>query len=228
MWTHLVGFGYFAVVGSQLCNEIVSSKAGIQEETVWVLIQVLATSLCLLFSFSYHLCLCTGRGTCQCMYRMDLAGIMTLIAATYFCGIALAYRCFARLRILYLAYALVVVLLLVWPLCKRHVESMARHMIFCAALGLVPAIHPFFIFSQEELRTIMPYVFAMFMCYGVGAAVFTSKWPECKWPGRFDILGHSHQVWHVFVVLAAVIWVEATLMMRRRSRDVGCELDSST
>jgi len=143
-------------------------------------------------------------------------------------GIALAYRCFARLRILYLAYALVVVLLLVWPLCKRHVESMARHMIFCAALGLVPAIHPFFIFSQEELRTIMPYVFAMFMCYGVGAAVFTSKWPECKWPERFDILGHSHQVWHVFVVLAAVIWVEATLMMRRRSRDVGCELDSST
>ena len=30
-----------------------------------------------------------------------------------------------------------------------------------------------------------------------------ARWPERTWPGRFDIWGSSHQIFHVFVVLAA-------------------------
>lgn len=30
-----------------------------------------------------------------------------------------------------------------------------------------------------------------------------ARWPERRWPGAFDIWGSSHQIFHVFVVLAA-------------------------
>jgi adiponectin receptor len=29
------------------------------------------------------------------------------------------------------------------------------------------------------------------------------RFPECKYPGTFDIWGSSHQIFHVFVLLAA-------------------------
>jgi adiponectin receptor len=29
------------------------------------------------------------------------------------------------------------------------------------------------------------------------------RFPECKYPGTFDIWGSSHQMFHVFVLLAA-------------------------
>jgi adiponectin receptor len=40
--------------------------------------------------------------------------------------------------------------------------------------------------------------------YCTGAAVYSSKCPE-KWrPGKFDILGSSHQIFHVLVVSGAL------------------------
>lgn len=39
--------------------------------------------------------------------------------------------------------------------------------------------------------------------YILGAYIYASRIPE-KWcPGRFDLVGHSHQIFHVLVLLAA-------------------------
>ena len=37
-----------------------------------------------------------------------------------------------------------------------------------------------------------------------GAVVYVSKVPECCLPGRMDYVGNSHQVWHLFVLCAAL------------------------
>ena len=34
------------------------------------------------------------------------------------------------------------------------------------------------------------------------AAVYASLWPERRWPGRWDVLGHSHGTFHVLVQVA--------------------------
>lgn len=40
--------------------------------------------------------------------------------------------------------------------------------------------------------------------YILGAAIYAARIPECIWPGKFDLIGHSHQIFHVMVVLAAL------------------------
>lgn len=30
------------------------------------------------------------------------------------------------------------------------------------------------------------------------------RWPERNYPGKFDVWGHSHQIFHIFVLMAAL------------------------
>ncbi|KAL1958276.1 hypothetical protein VTO42DRAFT_4784 [Malbranchea cinnamomea] len=39
--------------------------------------------------------------------------------------------------------------------------------------------------------------------YILGAVIYAVRVPERIWPGKFDILGSSHQIFHILVVLAA-------------------------
>ncbi|KAJ3115070.1 hypothetical protein HDU96_001234 [Phlyctochytrium bullatum] len=42
------------------------------------------------------------------------------------------------------------------------------------------------------------------MTYLVGAFIYVEKYPERLFPGKFDLFFHSHQIWHVLCVVAAV------------------------
>ena len=48
-----------------------------------------------------------------------------------------------------------------------------------------------------------------FAVYSVGFVFFVSNVPERCAPERFDIVGASHQTWHVCVAVAAALFVEA-------------------
>lgn len=224
MWTHLLGFGYFVLVFAQLCQEIMlaEGREGLQRDAVWVLALVATTAFCLACSFSYHLCNCAGRSVKECMYRMDLAGIVALIGVSYFTGIALAFHCCPRVRKFYLFYAAGVVLALAAPLVRAQLADLTRHFIICAGLGLVPAVHFVCVSSAEDVAIVVPYILTMFGCYGAGSWFFVQKWPERRWPGRFDLFGHSHQVWHMFVLLAAVSWVRGSIVMREHFGSLEC------
>merc|ERR1712125_184056 len=95
------------------------------------------------------------------------------------------------------------------PFCDQRLIMLNRtfHYCACVGLGLIPAAHWIWEHPSAESAVAIQYLLAMFGCYGVGAIFYVTKWPECQWPGIFDIIGHSHQVWHVFVVLAAVSWI---------------------
>ena len=44
----------------------------------------------------------------------------------------------------------------------------------------------------------------MALIYIFGATFYATRFPECKWPGRFDLVFQSHQIFHVMVVVAAL------------------------
>mmetsp|Transcript_60488 Transcript_60488/g.194768 ORF Transcript_60488/g.194768 Transcript_60488/m.194768 type:complete len:313 (+) Transcript_60488:103-1041(+) len=223
MWTHLLGFGYFIVILAQLFQEVtVADSQDLQWDLFWVLALVISSAFCLICSFAYHLCLCSGPSVKDCTYRMDLTGIVTLIIMSYFTGIALGYKCWPGLRQFYLAYATCIALALAAPLLRSRLVDLTRHFIGCAALGIVPAVHFLCISSAEDVACVVPYLAAMFGCYGAGAWFFINRWPEKHWPGRFDFFGHSHQVWHIFVLLAAVSWVRGSVKMLQHFRSLNC------
>merc|ERR1719247_3557489 len=100
---------------------------------------------------------------------------------------------------------------------------MTRHFVCCVALGLLPAIHFICISPSSDVALAVPYLLAMFGFYAAGAFVYIRKWPESRWPGRFDIFGQSHQIWHICVVLAAVSWVHGCHVFLKTFTKSHCE-----
>lgn len=223
MWTHLVGFGYFVFLACQLVAELTGAEEG-QNELLWLLLLVFASSFTLFWSFLYHLCLCTTTCVRDCTYKMDLSGIIALIVTSYFTGIALGYRCFPSLRRFYLVYAACISLLLAGPLVwPSLISNVTRHLICCVAVGLLPALHFCYISPSEDVALVVPYLLAMFGCYGFGAIFYLTRWPERRWPGRFDLFLHSHQLWHVFVLFAAASWVRGCHVFLQYFNALHCE-----
>ena len=58
----------------------------------------------------------------------------------------------------------------------------------------------------------------MFGNYFVGWLLLVSRFPERLSPGLFDIVGHSHQWWHLFVFLAGRTWLLALLDLNAANR----------
>lgn len=44
----------------------------------------------------------------------------------------------------------------------------------------------------------------MGFCYVFGSLVYAKKWPESLFPGKFDSLLSSHNIWHCFVLAGAI------------------------
>ncbi|KAF2457764.1 adipor-like receptor [Lineolata rhizophorae] len=76
------------------------------------------------------------------------------------------------------------------------------------AMGLsaiVPVLHGLSLFGPAELarRIALPWLVLQGALYILGAAVYAARVPERLSPGRFDVVGSSHQIFHVLVVAAA-------------------------
>jgi hypothetical protein len=50
---------------------------------------------------------------------------------------------------------------------------------------------------------------ATFGSYAVGFIFYATQFPEKRWPGRFDFVAHSHQMWHIFVLIGALLFYYA-------------------
>lgn len=76
------------------------------------------------------------------------------------------------------------------------------------AMGLsavVPVLHACRIYGFHTLRrTIgLDWVLLQGALYILGAGLYAARFPECVWPGGFDVWGSSHQIFHVLVLAAA-------------------------
>lgn len=73
--------------------------------------------------------------------------------------------------------------------------------------AVFPLGHGLYLYGYQGAndRIAMNYVVAQGLLYIAGAAIYANRVPE-KWaPGRFDIWGSSHQIFHVFVLIAAAV-----------------------
>jgi adiponectin receptor len=71
--------------------------------------------------------------------------------------------------------------------------------------AVFPVLHGVKLYGVEHLRTSigLDWVVLQGVLYIVGAVIYAARVPE-KWaPGKYDIWGSSHQIFHVLVVLAA-------------------------
>ncbi|EXJ90434.1 hypothetical protein A1O1_03535 [Capronia coronata CBS 617.96] len=164
-------------------------------------------------SSAYHTLMNHSMHVSHLMLRVDYVGILILIVGSFFSGIYVAFYCEPTIRWSYwamiLSLSIATSALVLHPklqgLSYRHHRTWA--FILTSLSGLAPIVHGLLLYGWKEMwiRSGMPYFFLEGLVYGIGAFFFVTRIPESIWPGSFDIWFSSHQLFHIFVVLASLV-----------------------
>lgn len=200
----------------------------------WPFYVFLAGSMFCLFSSAVcHLFSCHSHHVNTLLLRIDFVGITTMIITSFFPPVYYIFLCSPRWQLIYLSgitlFGLFTIIALLSPTLSSGKNRAPRALLFCsmALLGLIPAVHACVANWGNPKRSItLTYEAAMAMSYLTGTAFYVSRVPERFRPGWFDLAGHSHQIFHVFVVLGAVAHYGAALVFLQWRDEVGCNASS--
>uniref|UniRef100_A0A0E0GI35 Haemolysin-III related family protein n=1 Tax=Oryza nivara TaxID=4536 RepID=A0A0E0GI35_ORYNI len=162
---------------------------------------------CLLMSSACHLLACHSEHASYVLLRLDYAGITGLIVTSFYPLVYYTFLCDPFFRTLYLGFitlfgaAAVAVSLM--PVFEKPELRWARAGLFaCMGMsGLVPIVHKMLVFgARPEAVLTTGYEMVMGAFYLAGVVVYATRVPERWMPGKFDLAGHSHQLFHVLVI----------------------------
>ncbi|KAL4035388.1 hypothetical protein IC575_004072 [Cucumis melo] len=173
---------------------------------------------CLVCSSLSHLLACHSRRYNLFFWRLDYAGISWMIVGSFFAPIYYVFLCNFYTRLFYLSsisvlgVAAVVTLLAPALSAPRFRAFRASLFLTMGFSGIIPTAHAVTLYwGHQGIYLAFSYEFVMTVLYAAGAGLYVSRIPERWKPGAFDIAGHSHQLFHVFVVLAALMHSAATI-----------------
>ncbi|OEL36557.1 Heptahelical transmembrane protein ADIPOR3 [Dichanthelium oligosanthes] len=165
---------------------------------------------CLLASSTCHLLSCHSRRLAYIMLRLDYAGIAALIATSFYPPVYYSFMCYPFFCNLYLSFITILgvatIAFSLLPVFQNPEFRTIRACLFfgMGASGVIPVLHKLVLFwHQPEALYTTGYEVLMGLFYGLGALVYATRVPERWMPGKFDIAGHSHQLFHVLVVAGA-------------------------
>ncbi|KAL3629756.1 hypothetical protein CASFOL_026978 [Castilleja foliolosa] len=175
---------------------------------------------CLMFSTISHLFACHSKRFYFFFWRLDYAGISLMIISSFFAPIYYTFSDHPYYLLLYLSSItlvgiLVVITLLAPALSDARFRPFRAALFLCMGfLGVIPATHAVVLhWDHPQIRWSLGYEVVMGALYGVGAVFYVARVPERWRPGAFDVVGHSHQIFHVFVVMAALVHCAAILII---------------
>ena len=175
---------------------------------------------CLAVSAAAHLLACHSRRFDRLFWQLDYAGIAVMIVASFFPPVYYAFLGDARTQLLYLslitALGLLVVGLMLSPArSSPRLRHLRAGLFVCMALsGAVPALHALALhWGHRECHLALALELVMGLVYAAGAGFYVSRVPERWRPGKFDCVGHSHQIFHVLVLVGALTHYAATAIL---------------
>lgn len=175
---------------------------------------------CLLFSSISHLLACHSRSMSLFFWRLDYTGISIMIVSSFFSPVYYAFYCQPFWQILYLtsitALGILAIITLLAPClsCARFRNFRVSLFLSMGFSGVIPAVHAAIIhWGQSQVMLALGYEVIMGILYAIGVGFYISRVPERWKPGMFDLTGHSHQIFHVFVVAGALAHSVASLLI---------------
>jgi len=197
---------------------------------------------CLGTSAVCHLLSCCSLDTAGVLWRLDYSGIVLLIVASFFPPVYYGFLCAPFWRHFYMGVTFLLgtttLGLSLLPAMQRPTmikvdpargpTSRVRAVMF-SALGLwgaIPICHQLLVNGHVwHVRTALSLDLLMGATYLIGATIYALRIPERWYPGRFDVWLHSHQIFHVAVVLGAYIHYKAVvLLVQWRDASGGCAM----
>ncbi|KAL8206268.1 hypothetical protein R6Q57_009819 [Mikania cordata] len=215
----------------QMISSYMDTPTPTIEVTRWPLFLYLGGSMfCFVSSSICHLFSChSHRLNCR-LTQLDYTGIAVMIITSFFPPIYYIFICNPLWQYVYLSIIIILgvlaITVLLSPTRMSGKYRFMRTLIFVAMgfFGVIPAIHATIVNWNVPQRNLgLGFESGMGFCYLIGALFYVSRVPE-KWkPGWFDLVGHSHQIFHFFVVMGALAHYVSVLMLYEYRRRVGCD-----
>ncbi|GAB2269588.1 Heptahelical transmembrane protein 4 [Dionaea muscipula] len=203
---------------------------GFQPITRWPFFVFMGGAMfCLLASSTCHLLSCHSARVAYIMLRLDYAGIAALIATSFYPPVYYSFMCNPLFLNLYLSsitiLGIATIIISLLPVFQNPEFRIIRTGLFfgMGVSGVAPVLHKLILYGHhpEALQT-TGYELLMGVLYGLGALIYATRVPERWMPGKFDIAGHSHQLFHVLVVAGAYTHYCAGLVYLRWRDLHGC------
>jgi adiponectin receptor len=214
IYTHLIPaiFSIFAQVTLQAMLTRHFPQASLQDRIIFS-INLLAGTTALLLSSMYHTLMNHSFHVSSLWLRIDYVGILTLILGSFFSGIYVGFYhepvlCWTYWTMI-ITLSLITAILVIHPNLQGVSYRSFRTAAFVATgmSGFAPVGHGLWMYGWEEMwvRSGMPFWFLEGLIYSIGALFFATRFPESRWPGKFDIFFSSHQIFHILVVMGSVV-----------------------
>ncbi|KZO95886.1 HlyIII-domain-containing protein [Calocera viscosa TUFC12733] len=198
-------------------------------DVVGFVIFLLSAIFCLGCSTTYHTLQCHSQEMSKRCHIMDYIGIVVLIVGSYYPTVYYGFYCDPWPQVGYIisitlagGFAMYVVLA---PKYAQSHYRWARTSVFLA-LGLcaiVPVTHAMWAYGYYRIKHEMglDWLLASGALYVMGALIYAGRIPECFAPGKFDIFFTSHQIFHCFVVAAALCQYVCVVVALNHRHGVG-------
>lgn len=209
----LLGVFYsFEIVAKDLSYSVKESPPFVLSDTVAFLVFGFGASACLGLSATFHTLKSHSHAISTFGNQLDYLGIVVLIVASMISIInyafidMVAYRLFFWGLTLFLGTACSVVTLDSKFRTSEWRPFRAAMFVAFGLSGVFPVLTAFWLFGVQEAwdRSQLTYLLAEAVLYIGGAAIYAARIPERWNPGKYDFFGHSHQIFHCLVVLAAI------------------------
>ncbi|CCH59641.1 hypothetical protein TBLA_0B08255 [Henningerozyma blattae CBS 6284] len=226
IFTHLIP----ALLYAKFTYNAITTLEQVSYPIVFYLISVI---ICFLLSSLFHLFKCTSVQSNEFWGKLDYVGISLLINATIVSMALLGFN-ESRYTIMKNTFVTQTSCLTAYVIilaikshpkqgeneddndgtlsedddccCDDHKGTRAKLFASLGLSGLIPVITGLYIYGPKVVyyKINIPMVIASVLCYIVGTLIYVFKIPEKFYPGRFDLVGSSHQLFHIFIVFGTV------------------------
>jgi adiponectin receptor len=214
VYSHFLTFIVFVVLTVLLYTTVLSkaiTAPSMSASKLMYAIFCFGSMLCMLNSAVYHLFNChSHQRVMTAMGRLDFIGITVLIVASFLPPLYVMFHCYKTLRIIYIASILILggaAIVGPWTdIFHEHVGLRVATFLGLGFSGLVPSIHSMFLLPHSSATSSVEIgVVLMVFLYCGGVVFYVTQFPESRFPGYFDVWLSSHQIWHFFVSMAALV-----------------------
>lgn len=178
----------------------------------WPMIVFLISGMvCFLGSTLFHTFGCQSQRAFYFFLKIDYSGISVLIAGSIVPFVCYIFHELTHWQYVYLTCLTIVSLSVIFVSFSERFSAdeyqpyRAGLFALMACFFIVPFGHMLWVYGNVDA-----YTFGRFMLsaslYLAGVASYVLRFPERLFPGKFDIWLHSHQVFHMFIVAAAIVW----------------------
>ncbi|CAG8950711.1 hypothetical protein HYFRA_00002921 [Hymenoscyphus fraxineus] len=211
IYSHLLGGLAFIVIGLFLYTEIAPRYETANSADIIVFgCFFVGAALCLGMSGTYHAISNHSPLVSKFGNKLDYVGIVFMITGSFIPSIYYGFYCHPHLQETYWTMicslgagctAASILERFRTPAWRPYRATMFSAM---GLSGVFPVLHGLEMYGIENMKERMGLMWVLLqgVFYIMGAALYAGRFPERSWPGKFDIWGSSHQLFHVLVVMA--------------------------